>query len=121
MAIIHGRNIIVKSEGVVIASARSCNLQISGDTIETSNPTDGSWRTYYAGRKSWDLTLSYLVTALRGLAVSVGNTYTIMIESNDDDDDLLTGEAICVDNEVTATIGNLTQGSFRFKGTGPIG
>ena len=121
MSIIHGRNIIVKSGGVAIASARSCDLQTECGEIETSNPSDGSWRTFYADRKSWTLSLSYLVTALRGLQVSVGNTYTIQIVNRDDDNDLLTGQAICVQNDVTATIGNLSQGSFRFRGTGPLG
>lgn len=121
MAIIHGRNIIIKSEGVAIASARSCDLQVSCGELETSNPDDGSWRTFYADRKEWNITLNYLVIALRGLQVAVGQTYTITIENTTDEDDLLTGTAICTDNSVTATIGNLSQGTFRFKGTGPLG
>jgi hypothetical protein len=117
--ILHGRNIIIEADGTTIASSRSCEIHITADTDEVSSPGNGDWHQYYTMRKGWTISMGYLVTALKG-AIEEGKTYTITIQNRDDEDDKRFGNAICTENVITATIGNLCQGSFRFLGTGPL-
>lgn len=117
---LHGRNIIVSANGTAIASSRSCELQMSADTEEMSSPTNGMWKEYFITRKGWSLSLSYLVIAVRG-QINIGDTYTLTIADRNNPEDVRTGVAICVENTITATIGNLCQGSWKFVGTGVIG
>ena len=199
--ILHGRNLIVKADGVAIAAARSCDITIAVDDIETSSPTDGQWKTSMLGRKSWKVTTNHLVPSMARAASMAGTTVALSVELKGDmgglpfdgfcdnvtiessaatttpsvivwdkthqcflgiigsqygpkyysswpnstpytspsDYDVfvydgviytwygdtlaaekLSGQAHCLTWKCTATIGNLMQGSFEFKGTGPL-
>ena len=58
---LHGRNLIIKTDGAVIAGAKSCSINIKADTIEISSPQQGQWREYRAGRKGWSVDTSFLL------------------------------------------------------------
>jgi len=117
--IIHGRDLIVKLGGVAIAGARSCELNVSGEAIETSSATQGSWRTYIPGRKGWNVTANHLVTAVTSNAAKVGTVVTLTFGKRDSSE-VLTGQAIVTGWRCTATLGNLSQGVFSFQGSGPL-
>lgn len=201
--ILHGRNILLLADGVAIAAAKSCELNVSVDVIKTASPTDGQWQHGLSGRKSWSASCSHLVTDILdpvqmvgadvslqvsmvniGLPIryylttsptveqqsalsvdfvvwddqakrflgckdstsilnrkyytswlgrepytdaaigskfcltSTGETYTLtasgLVEAK------LAGTAIVKEWKLTATRGNLAQGSFRFEGVGPL-
>lgn len=59
--ILHGRNLIIKKDGVALAAAKSCIIEVQADDIEVSSPLTGQWKTYIAGRKSWKTDVSGLV------------------------------------------------------------
>ena len=198
--ILHGRNLIIKADGVAIAAARSCEITITTDDIETSMPGDGAWKTSILGRKSWKVTTNHLVPSVVRAASMAGTTVALSVELSDGiglpfsgfcdnvtiqqssaagnvtilwdktlnkfvartgntiqgykyyqswsggqkymnpgDYDLfiydgviytwygntlaaekLSGQAHCLTWKCTATLGNLMQGSFEFKGTGPL-
>ena len=59
--VIHGRDLIVTANGMAIAAAKSCELQVSCDDIEISSPTSGQWREFIANRKEWSVTTNHLV------------------------------------------------------------
>ncbi len=59
--ILHGKDIIIKANGIVIAGAKSCDVEVECDTIPTSSPTDGQWEHRIVGRKSWKVSTSHLV------------------------------------------------------------
>lgn len=120
--IIHGRNIILSIDGTAFAGAKSCDIEIECDDIETSSPTDGAWRTFIAGRKSWTARLNHLVLAIAANAAKVGSTVTLSCSVGTGvGADRLSGSAIVKQWKVTATTGNLAQGSFVFKGSGALG
>lgn len=201
--IIHGKDIIIKADGEVIAAATSCELDISAEVIKTASPTDGQWQHGIAGRKSWRATCSHLVTDILDPAQMVGVDVTLTINiantglpiqfilqaspivesqspltvdfvvwddqakrflgckdsqsilnrkyytswlgrepytdaavgskfcltstgatyrltANGIAEEKLTGDAIVKEWRLTATRGNLAQGSFRFEGVGPL-
>ena len=62
--IIHGRNLIIKAGGVAIAAAKSCDITVQSEEIETASPSTGEWRTAIIGRKSWTISTNQLVTSI---------------------------------------------------------
>ena len=61
-----------------------------------------------------------LDTPIKTMLQKVGQTFTLQLMLDGYGSDTLHGTAICKSARVTATRGNLIQGSFRFEGTGPL-
>ena len=59
--ILRGRNLIISANGVVLAGAKSCDVQVECDDIKVSSPSDGQWEHIIAGMKSWKVSTSHLV------------------------------------------------------------
>ena len=78
--ILHGKDIILLADGVAIAAAKSCELNISADIIKTSSPSDGAWETSIAGRKSWNASCSQLVTSITNGLAMVGTVTTLRMQ-----------------------------------------
>ena len=120
---IHGRNLIIKVNGTAIAGARSCDINISGEEIEVASATQSKWREFLTGREEWSVTCNHLLpasgTPLRSSKEMVNTTVTIMMESGRYGD-VLTGQAIVKSWRTTGTLGNLAQGTFSFRGSGPL-
>lgn len=125
--ILQGNDVIILADGAAIAGSKSCTITIKGDTIEVSGPNQGIYREYISSRKDWEITTNHLVkadttadTPIKAMAARVGIAYTIKVQVREFDDDTLTGTAICTQCKITATRGNLLQGSFTFTGTGAL-
>ena len=122
MAIL-GNNIIVLMNGVAIAGTKSDEIQVDSDTIEIASETDQEWVHLIAGRKSWSLTVGWLVLANQDVrkVLLAGSSVTIKIKGRGDTDaNGLQGSAIIRTCKITATRGNLATGSFAFVGNGPL-
>ena len=131
--ILQGKNLIVKANGEVIAAAKSCTLNIDCEIIKVSSSIYGQWEHIIAGQKSWSVSTTHLLKMeraidlpLHGYLFRVGAEYTLRIELSGVvfgqiiASDYLTGTAICRSSQITATEGNLAQGSFKFQGNGPL-
>ena len=77
--IIHGKDIIIKADGTVIAAATSCELDVSADVIKTASPTDGQWKHGIAGRKSWSASCSHLVTDILDPVQMIGTEVSLTV------------------------------------------
>lgn len=123
MAIIHGGNIIVsKKVGnayTAIAAAKSCDIDMDIDMIETSSPDSGSSKTYRDGRESWTVTVSGLVENMKGILTQRGQ-YDLKIAVTGSSTDYMTGKARIRRKKVTATKGNLSTYSVVFQGDGDL-
>ena len=118
-----GNNIIVYMNGQAIAGTKSDEIQVDCETIEIASATDQGWAHYISGRKSWSLTVGWLVLANQDVrkALLVGSTVTIKIKGRGESDaNGLSGSAILRTCKITAVRGNLAQGSFAFVGNGPL-
>ena len=119
-----GKDIIVilSQGGTALASTsiRSQDIQTSCATIEKASSTQQDWEEHIAGRKSWNLTVNYLVLASSQVndLLYVGQTFDIRMDIGETT--YLVGKAIMNQVKQTATIGNLAQGSFSLKGSGPL-
>ena len=120
---IQGNNIIVLMNGQAIAGTKSDELQVDCETIEIASATDQAWTHHISGRKSWSLTVGWLVLANTDVrkALLVGSSVTIKIKGRGESDSSgVSGSAILKTVKITATRGNLAQGSFAFVGNGPL-
>lgn len=116
---IHGKDMIVKLNGVAIAASTSCELDWDCDTIEVSSPTSSTAREYITGRTGWSVATNHFVPSgsvatlksIRGRKVSL----KIYLE-----EEYFEGDAIVTGFKITGTKGKLAQGIFTFKGTGPL-
>jgi predicted secreted protein len=119
---IHGKNIILTSSttGVAFAMAKSCDLDVRCGTIEVSSYEAGAWEHAIADKKSWSVHLSHLVGNIKSNAQMVGQTVNITLSVVGVSGDTLSGSAIIEEWKVTATKGNLAQGSFSLRGTGAL-
>ena len=118
-----GNNILVFMNGQAIAGTKSDEIQVDCETIEIASATDQAWTHYISARKSWSLTVGWLVLANTDVrkALLVGSTVTIKIKGRGDTDaNGLQGSAIIRTCKITAVRGNLAQGSFAFVGNGPL-
>lgn len=120
---IKGNNILIYRNGTAIAGTVSNEIQTGAELIEISSPTSGQWKEYITGRKSWSINVSYLVLADNGVRdlLNVGSSYTLKFRGrNAADNTGVTGTAILKTCKITATKGNLVQGSFQFQGTSSL-
>ena len=120
---INGNNILIYRDGTAIAGTVSNEIQSGVELIEISSPTAGEWKQYITGRKSWSVNVSYLILANTGVRdlLNVGTSYTLKIRGrNATDATGVVGTGILKSCKITATKGNLVQGSFTFQGTSSL-
>ncbi len=118
---VNGLNILVFRDGDLIAGTRSNDIGTECEMLPISSPQSGTWRKFKAGRKSWSVTVNFLMPNVRNLTevLSVGNEYTLMF-SGPNSQHMLSGRALCQVCRITATVGNLVQGTFQFVGNGEL-
>lgn len=118
-----GNDILIYRNGTAIAGTVSNEIQSGAELIEISSPTSGQWKEYIDGRKSWSVNVSYLILANDGVRdlLNVGSSYTLKFRGrNATDNTGVIGTGILKSCKITATKGNLVQGSFQFTGNGPL-
>lgn len=59
--IFHGRNLMLSVDGVVIAGAKSCTLDVDVSTVKVSSPTDADWEHIKARIKKWSVSTEHLL------------------------------------------------------------
>lgn len=119
---INGNSILIYRDDELIAGTRSNEIQTASEMIEVSSPASGRWREYRDGRKEWSVTTNYLVgvvgSTIKDL-LTVGTRYNLTFKNRDQLGGLY-GNARLKLCRITATRGNLAQGSFQFTGDGEL-
>lgn len=82
--ILHGSNLIIKAGGMAIAAAKSCDISVQCEEIETSSPSTGEWRTAIIGRKSWTISTNQLVTSIVRPFSMVGTSVSLDVSIEDE-------------------------------------
>ena len=123
MAVVHGRNLIIKVNGTAIAGAKSCEITVDGEQVEIASPTQGSWREFLTGRNEWSVSCGHLVpasgTPLKSSIQMVNTTVTLTIQTGLSGD-TVSGSAIVKKWGANGAVGNLVQASFQFRGNGAL-
>ena len=123
MGIIHGRNIIIyqgsSGSTKAIAGAKSCNVSKKADTFEKSSSTSATAKEFISGRTEWEISMGHLITdgaPFEGI-LKVGGTYHLRVTIGNT---TMQGDAICTQATLDGSVGNLANGSIKFKGTGEL-
>lgn len=121
-----GKDVILtlSQGGVALANTRikSQSIKAQCATIEKASSTQQDWVEVIAGRKSWSLTVRYLV--LSGSQVkdvlNVGQMFTITMNEYGSATNKVTGTALLSAVDAEYPTGNLAQGTFTFTGSGAL-
>lgn len=120
-----GNDLIISADGAALAASKSCSIDMEVDTKEVALAGAGSSKSYIAGRASWSITTNHLVGdtgKVEDMLRRVGKVFELSVNmrSVPPDAESMRGMAICTQCKITATRGSLIQGSFTWKGTGPL-
>lgn len=121
MSILHGRNLVLSLGGTAVAASKECSLSVSADTLETASATQGSWRSYIAGRKDWKISATHFITSSNDINTSVlrvGSSYSVTL--TDGAGHTLSGTAICTQCDIGGSVGDLVSGTFTLQGSGAL-
>lgn len=120
---VNGKDIFISlgTSASPIAATKSNEIQTECDLLEVSSPYTGTWKKSIPGRKQWGFTTSWLLASVNNITdlLNVGTTYTINVYARPSTKKL-TGSAILKACKVTASVGNLVQGSFQFEGVSEL-
>lgn len=121
MSVIHGNDLLILNSigTALIAGAKSCEIEMQCDVIETSNALSAGAKTYLAGRKDWTINIGYLVQNPLTELPMVGQTVTVRVKVRGSNS-YLSGSAIVQTCRVTGTRGSLATGTFVLKGSGAL-
>lgn len=121
---LNGNNILVYLNGTAIAGSTTADAQNTVDLVEIGSPlSSGQWKQYIKKRKTWSVTVNYLVLQYSGVRdlLKVGDSYTLKIRGrNSSDSTGVSGTAILKTCRITAQRGNLVQGTFQFQGNSSL-
>jgi len=124
-----GNNIIVyvsENNGTswtAVAATRSDELQAEAELIEKASASQQAWKEYVAGRKSWGLTVSWLVVNVADIrnVLKVGTRVKIRVGGRTFSSSAgVEGYAYVRTCKTTHTRGNIANGSFAFVGDGAL-
>lgn len=121
---LNGNNILVYLNGTAIAGSTTADAQNTVDLVEIGSPlSSGQWKQYIKKRKTWSVTVNFLVLQYSGVRdlLKVGDSYTLKIRGrNSSDSTGVSGTAILKTCRITAQRGNLVQGTFQFQGNSSL-
>lgn len=118
-----GNDILIYLDGDLIGGTRSHDIDSDVDLTEVASSTSAKWKEYITGRKSWGFSVNWLMTTSQEVQalLEVDTSYTVKIKGRGSSDSTgVTGTAILKACKITATRGNLVQGSFTFQGSGAL-
>lgn len=129
MAIIHGKNLSVAVDGDVIATSKSCTINVTQGTVDTTSKADANWETSLEGMRSWTVSTDYLWDAtdtvdpedLMDLILNAnGTAIEVSFGITSSGTFYWYGNAIPTGNNVTASNDAAISGDISFKGNGAL-
>ena len=117
--------VILSQGGTALASTcvKSQDIQTDCPTIEKASSTQQDWVEKIAGRKSWSISINYLVmraAQVRDL-LYIGQTFTVTVrDRNNTSGGSISGTAIMTNVHGLASFGNLATGSMKLEGSGAL-
>ena len=121
-----GKDVIMtlSQGGTALANTKikSQSIKAQCAVLEKASSSQQDWVEVIAGRKSWTLTVRYLV--LSGSQVKdvlkVGQTFSVTMNESGSTTNKVSGTAILSAVDAEYPTGNLAQGTFTFTGSGAL-
>lgn len=121
-----GRDLIVvlTQNGTVVAGTtiNSQEIRTECESMEKASATQQDWTECIAGRKSWSMTVNYLVLTSAKIKdlLYVGQMFGIIVKDRSNSANSVSGTALLTGVTNTATVGTLIKASFSFQGSGAL-
>lgn len=77
--LVRGQDLLVFIGSDPVAYATSCSLEMTMDTIDTSNKMSGAFKTYLVGQMGWSLSSDSMLTFSTTAGESMSDLFTAMI------------------------------------------
>lgn len=108
----------------IIAGTKTDKIQVVSEMIEVASPNTADWREFISGRKEWSFSTGYLVLSSEHVTdiLKTGMEVLVQVVSREGAATvvILEGRALIQLGEQNFTRGSLSQGSFQFRGIGPL-
>ena len=119
----HGRNLIVALDGVAVAAAKSCALQLSQDFIQACSPVSGRVREKIPATYDWSVSVDCLVPN-SNLPVSLKDKLKAgtkcMLTFTDGSGDNCAGFVYVKSCDEGGSVGSLATFKAAFESSGPL-
>ncbi len=141
---IYGDKLMLYYGGKPIALGQSCSVEITSDTLDTSNKMSGDWKEFLTGQASFTISseslLTYASTAEEGIDLSKYSTFKDLVkaqvardpvafviatakgaaEDYEMDSEFISGKAIITQCSLNAQAGQLSTCTIQMQGTGEL-
>ena len=116
--------LVLSQGGTALASTKikSQSIKAQCAVIEKASSTQQEWMEVVAGRKSWSITVHYLVLAGSQVkdVLKVGQMFDITLNEYESETNKVTGKALLNEVDAEYPTGNLAQGTFTLTGSGAL-
>ena len=121
---IHGRNLIVALDGVAVAAAKTCSLDMDQSFLEACSPVSGRTHTKIPTTYNWGVSVDGLVTNNSSPTVSLQDRLIAgtkcLLTFTDGSGNRRAGFVYVKSCKESGPIGNLATYSASFESTGPL-
>ena len=121
---IHGRNLIVALDGVAIAAAKTCSLDMDQSFLEACSPVSGRTHTKIPTTYDWGVSVDGLVANYSSPTVSLQDRLIAgtkcLLTFTDGSGNRRAGFVYVKSCKESGSVGNLATYSASFESTGPL-
>ncbi len=116
---LNGNILILKLNGEPVAAVKSNDIETTSGLVEVASATQGQWREYIGGRKTWAMSATWLLLSSAAMAstLQVGQVFSAELVDRKIQNRTVYGNAHLEVCKIQATNGNLVTGVFQLKGT----
>lgn len=116
---LNGNILILKKNGELVAAVKSNDIDTASGLVEVASATQGQWREYIGGRKTWAMSATWLLLSSAAMAstLQVGQVFSAELVDRRIQNRTVYGNAHLEVCKIQATNGNLVTGVFQLKGT----
>jgi predicted secreted protein len=115
----NGDILILKMDGEPVAAVKGNDIETASGLMEVASATQGLWREYINGRKTWAMSATWLLLSSAAMAsiLQVGQVFSAELVDRRIQNRTVYGNAHLEVCKIQATNGNLVTGEFKLKGT----
>jgi predicted secreted protein len=116
---LNGNLLILKMNGEPVAAVKGNDIETASGLVEVASATQGQWREYICGRKTWAMSATWLLLSSAAMAstLQVGQVFNAELVDRRIQNRTVYGNAHLEVCKIQATKGNLVTGVFQLKGT----
>ena len=116
---LNGNILILKMNGEPVAAVKGNDIETASGLVEVASATQGQWREYIGGRKTWAMSATWLLLSSGAMAstLQAGQVFSAELVDRRIQNRTVYGNDHLEVCKIQATKGNLVTGVFQLKGT----